>query len=117
MPPDLTAVIERVRRLRASTHEVEPSLALIARIDDGLSQGYAWALDGDAWSMREEQRLHELISDNTTRPDGGELHARATEHERFQRDLAALRHELAELWRERQRLCSSVSPGRAARSA
>jgi ABC-type phosphate transport system auxiliary subunit len=77
--------------------------ALLAQIDDRLTEGYAWALSGDAWSMRTEQLLHELDGDTLAVDDRG-LRLLAREHVRFRRDLIALRRELAALRRERDRL-------------
>jgi hypothetical protein len=78
--------------------------ALLAQIEDRLTEGYAWALTGDAWSMRTEHRLHELGSDTLVVVDDHDLRALAREHARFRRDLIALRRELAALRRERDRL-------------
>jgi hypothetical protein len=77
--------------------------ALLAQIDDRLTEGYAWALSGDAWALRTEQCLHALASDTLSVDDRG-LRLLAREHARFRRDLVALRRELAALRRERDRL-------------
>ena len=96
-------MIERVAALRADVRGRTPGDALLAEIEDTLTEGYAHALSGDAWSMRSEQRLHDLIySESPVR--GRELRALANEHARFQRDVLALRRELAELRHDRDRL-------------
>jgi hypothetical protein len=104
MSPDLKVMIERVIRLREDLARRQPNRALLAEIEDVLTEGYATALAGDAWSTRTEQRLHELISDVNTRVRGGELRAIATDHASFQRDLIELRRELTALWHARDRL-------------
>jgi hypothetical protein len=78
--------------------------ALLAQIEDRLTEGYAWALNGDAWSMRIEQRLYELGSNTLVVVDDCDYRGLAREHVRFRRELAALRRELAALRRERDRL-------------
>ena len=94
----------QVAGLRREAIGYEPPKALLERIEDALSEGYGLALEGDAWSMRSEERLHEIISDTTTPVRGRALRTIATEHARFERDLIALRRELAELRRQRDRL-------------
>lgn len=102
MAPDLATMIERVAALRAQVR-ARSGGALLAEIEDTLTEGYAHALSGDAWSMRSEQRLHDLIhSESPVR--GRELRALAYEHARFQGDVIALRRELAELRHDRDRL-------------
>ena len=83
--------------------DIATTEALLAAIDDRLTEGYAWALSGDAWSMRTERLLHELGSDTLAVHDRG-LRLLAREHARFRRDLIALRRDLAALRRERDRL-------------
>jgi hypothetical protein len=109
MSPDLTSMIERVAALRAKLARRTPSEALLDEIEDVLTEGYARALNGDAWSTRTEQRLHELISDAGTPVRGGHLRAVANDHAGFQRDLIELRRELTELWHERDRLRAGSS--------
>lgn len=106
MRPDLASIIKRVEALRAQT-DVRPGEAdeaLLAQIEDLLTEGYAHALDGDAWSLRSEERLHELISDTDLVVRGRELRQLASEHARFQREVVALRRELAELRHHRDRV-------------
>jgi hypothetical protein len=108
VPPDLASITQRVTRLRARpVVGARPD----AELEDALAAGYAAALAGDAWSMRTEQRLYELMSELTPGA-GGELRALATEHVRFQRELVALRRDLAELARARRspRTCSPAPP-------
>jgi ABC-type phosphate transport system auxiliary subunit len=102
--PDLATVIVQVAGLREVSASTTATEALLAQIEDRLTEGYAWALTGDAWSMRIEQRLHELGSDTCVVFDDRGLHALAREHARLRRDLIALRRELAALRRERDRL-------------
>lgn len=104
MSPDLTALIWRITQLREDLARSSASRELMADIDDVLTEGYARALTGEAWSTRTEHRLHELITDATTHIQAGELREIAADHATFQRDLIELRRELAELWHERDRL-------------
>jgi len=104
MRPDLATVIERVAALRQRARGHAPSERLMAEIEDTLTEGCAHALAGDAWSMRSEQRLHELISDAGSPVRGRELRSLAGEHARFQNDVMALRRELADLRNDRDRL-------------
>ena len=97
-------MIERVAALRVDLRGRTPGEALLAQIEDTLTEGYAHALTGDAWSMRSEQRLHDLISNSESPVRGRELRALAYEHARFQGDVIALRRELAELRHDRDRL-------------
>jgi ABC-type phosphate transport system auxiliary subunit len=88
--------------------DVSPDLAtteaLVAQIDDRLTEGYAWALTGDALAMRTERRLRQLRSDPLVAVDDRGLHALASEHARLRGDLVAMRRELSALRRERDRL-------------
>lgn len=97
-------MIERVAALRELARGRPADAALLAKIEDTLTEGYAHALSGDAWSTRREQRLHDLVSDATSPVRGRELRALASEHAYVQRDVVALRRELAELRHERDRL-------------
>lgn len=104
MRTDLMTMTERVIALRHRVRRPATSDALFAEIEDTLTEGYAHALSGDAWSMRSEQRLHELISDVESPVRGKEIRALANEHAAVQRDVIALRRELAELRQDRDRL-------------
>lgn len=106
-------MIERVSRLRDEAASGAPPEALLARIEDALSEGYAQALAGDAWSTRTERALHELISESGAPARARELRALTSRHARFQRELIALRRELAGLRRDRDRLRAD-SPARSA---
>jgi hypothetical protein len=101
MRPDLAPIHARVHGLRETSAAAVASDALFAEIEDALMEGYACALNGDAWSLATEQRLHELMIDPES---GAKLGALATEHTRFQRELIGLRRALSELWRDRDRL-------------
>ncbi len=104
MAPDLPAMIERTTRLRATLAGSPLSEALLEEIEDALCAGYAGALSGDAWSMRTERRLRELVGDGLTPARRRELRAVASESERLAHDLVVLRQELAELRHDRDRL-------------
>ena len=106
MRPDLATMIDRVIALRAQARErpLADDEVLLEEIEDTLTEGYAHALAGDAWSTRSEQRLHELINDSESPVRGRELRSLAAEHGRFQREVVALRRELAELRHDRDRL-------------
>jgi hypothetical protein len=106
MHPDLARMIERVHALHEQARDrAGVDRALLEKIEDVLTEGYARALEGDAWSMRSEQRLHELMyGDGDSLVRGRELRTLATEHARFQNEVMALRRELAELRHDRDRL-------------
>ena len=108
MQPDLATMIKRLGALRARVEGGEE--APLAQIEEALTDGYAEALAADAWSMSTEDRLQELITNASIPVRGRELRALATEHQCFQRDLIALRRELAALRRDRdgRRAHSSV---------
>ncbi len=93
----------RVAELREVSEASSATEALLAQIEDRLTEGYAWALSGDAWSMQTEERLHELRSDKLV-VDDHDHRALARGHIRFRRDLSALRRELSALRREHDRL-------------
>lgn len=109
MHPDLRETTQRIASLRALSARTPPPGLLLEEIEDVLTGGYARALEGDAWSMRTERRLNELISDGRVSIRGRELRLLATEHAGFQRELIALRRELAALRRDRDRLREGVS--------
>ena len=104
MRPNLAAMIDRVVALREHVRDRAPDAALLVEVEDTLSEGYAHALAGDAWSTRSEQRLHELINDAQSPVRGRDVRSLAAEHGRLQREVVALRRELAELRHERDRL-------------
>ena len=104
MRRDLVKMTQRVSRLRAHAAEDAPSETLLSMIDDLLTEGYAHALAADAWSMRAEQRLHELISGPPVAARGDRLRSLSHAQTSCQRDLMALRRELAALRLDRDRL-------------
>lgn len=106
MPPDVDSTTERVINARATLASLTTDELAMRVIDDVLSEGYAQALEGDAWLMRAEQRLHALIDDATVPARGRELRTVAREHSGFQRSVIALRRELEALRQERSRLRS-----------
>jgi hypothetical protein len=109
MSPDLRSMIDRVTRLCDGLAGRSPSSALMAEIDDVLTEGYARALNGDSWSTRTEERLHELISNPAAPVRARHLRAVATDHAAFQRELIELRRRLAELRAARDRLRAGVA--------
>lgn len=105
MHPDLATMIERVHALHEQIRDrAGVDRAMLEKIEDVLTEGYARALEGDAWSMRSEERLHELIGDTGLPVRARELRTLATAHARFQNEVIALRRELAELRHDRDRL-------------
>ena len=104
MSPDLATMTGHVAALREVSAGSTATETLLAQIEDRLTEGYAWALNADAWSMRTEQRLHELGNDTLVVVDDCDYRGLAHEHVLFRRELSALRRELAALRRERDRL-------------
>lgn len=102
MRPDLPTIIQRVALLHAHACRPAPDETLLTQIEDMLSEGYAQALTADAWSIRTEQRLHELLNNPKVR--GRELRSLTKEHASVQRDVVVLRRALAELRHDRDRL-------------
>ncbi|MEY2513473.1 MAG: hypothetical protein QOJ89_831 [bacterium] len=78
----------------------------IAQIEDVLGMGYAQALAADAWLMRAEHRLHELIDDASPAGYGRELRRLAGERIAVREGVCALRDELARLRGEHDRVRS-----------
>lgn len=103
MSLDLAAMIDQIAELRDVAASRTPTQALVGQIEDGLAAGYACALTGDAWSMRTEQRLHELAG-GAVPVAAHDLRALACEHARLRRELIALRRELAQLRNDGDRL-------------
>lgn len=95
----VTAARARVARLPAG-------VVAVREIDDVLTAGYARALEGDAWLMQTEERLHELIDDASAPARGRELRTIAREHDHFQRSVIELRRALEALRLERTRMRS-----------
>ena len=101
MQPDLTPITGRVAGLHAASVDDSSAEGLLAEINDALTEGYAWALHGDAWSIATEERLYDLMTEPGS---SGELGSLAADHAVFQRQLMELRRSLSELWRDRDRL-------------
>lgn len=104
MRPQLAPMTARVAALREQWPAPAEIEAVLVEIEDALAEGYAQALAGDAWSLRSEQRLQDLISDVDAPVRGRELRTLARDHASFQLDLVDLRRELAALRRDRDRL-------------
>lgn len=104
MHPDLVTIVGRIGALRERSARAAGAQALLLEIEDALAEGYSHALAGDAWSMRVEQRLQELLTNADVPVRGRELRMLASDHDRVQHDLIALRRELAALRRDRDRL-------------
>ncbi len=104
MRPDLATMIDRVAAVRQRARGGRAEEGLLAEIEYILSEGYVEALMGDAWSIDSEQRLHDLIDNADSPTRGRELRTLANEHASFQRDVVALRFELAQLRNDRDRL-------------
>ena len=90
----------RVAQLRAETAARARSDVSRAKIADVLTEGYARALAGDAWAMRAERQLHDLLCDSASPNRGVSLRALMREHASFQAELMTLRRELAALRRQ-----------------
>ena len=85
VPPDFGTILRRIASLRDDVAAGRASRALLERIEYALSEGYAWALRGDAWEHSEAS------------PDRGEA---------LRQEVAALRRELAGLRADRDRLAA-----------
>ena len=114
MPPDLKKATERVAEARSSLAHFSPTEESLRQVEEVLTDGYALALVGDAWSKRAERHLHELI-DAALQPSGaGDLRALSIELGNFQRGLVALRDGLGNLRGEYVRIrgpVTSLRPG------
>lgn len=104
MRPDLATMRERLTLLREQCERDGREEGLLEQIEYVLSEGYAQALNGDAWSMSTEERLQQLISGDGEPFRARRLRLLVSEHAQFQRDLVALRRELRELRHDRDRL-------------
>jgi hypothetical protein len=94
----------RLAGLREQVAQASLPPALLVQVEDALTEGCACALSADDWAARAEQRLHDLISDADVPVRARDLRELTIEHTRLQRELVALRGELSELWRDRDRL-------------
>lgn len=108
MPPDLAAITERVAALRDLAASRTTADALLSELADALSEGCLRALECDAWSTGAMQRMLALIDDADTVAAGRTLRVLAAGHTRVQRDIVALRRELAALQRHYDRLRADV---------
>jgi predicted nucleic acid-binding Zn-ribbon protein len=104
MRVDIDAAIERVAAIRTRLAQPAQAAVPLDEIEDALSEGYAQALACDAWLIRADQRVRELIDDTSRTVSGRELRALTGEHGDVQRELVALRRELAALRDEHERL-------------
>lgn len=107
MRSQLADMTRRAAGLRDEVARGTRSEALLARIEDALSEGYSVALAGDARSMRAEERLHAIVSDPSVPVRGATLRTIAREHATLEAEIVALRRALAELRRERDRLLAA----------
>ena len=102
--PDLATMTERVTRLRRDVVDGSPTEELLTAVNDALAEGYAQALDGDAWSMRVNQDLHDLISEAVGNDRDQRLRSLSNERLICQRELDELRRALVGLRAARDRL-------------
>jgi hypothetical protein len=107
--PDLATMRARIARARNGMPRAMAPTALLVEIDDLLTEGYAWALAGDAWSLDAEQQLHELISNRELPIRGRAIRELTRDHAAFEGELIALRRELALLRRDRGRLVGDAA--------
>jgi len=108
---DVENATKLVIAARARVARLPPGVVAVGEIDDALTQGYAQALEGDAWLMRAEERLHELIDDASAPTRGRELRTIARDHDDYQRSVIELRRELEALRLERTRMRSRSHAG------
>ncbi len=108
---DVENATKLVIAARARVARLPPGVVAVGEIDDVLTQGYARALEGDAWLMQTEERLHKLIDDASVPTRGRELRTIAREHVEFQRSVIELRRELEALRQERTRMRSRSHAG------
>ena len=103
---DVEDATKLVAAARARVARLPPGVVAVREIDDVLTQGYARALEGDAWLMHAEERLHELIDGPAVPTRGRELRTIARAHDDFQQRVIELRRELEALRLERTRMRS-----------
>jgi predicted nucleic acid-binding Zn-ribbon protein len=104
MLQDIEDTTKLVVSARARVARLAPSVVAVREIDDVLTQGYARALEGDAWLMQAEERLHDLIDNASAPKRGRELRTIAREHDDVQQSVIELRRELEALREERTRM-------------
>jgi hypothetical protein len=103
MRPDIDTALQRVSAVRARVADLGDRVS-VQEIEDELCDGYAQALEGDAWLTHADDQLHAIILDIASPVRGRRLRVLAAEHGEFQRSVIALRRELAALRREHDRL-------------
>jgi hypothetical protein len=113
MLQDVEDATKMVVAARARVARLPPGVVAVREIDDVLTQGYARALEGDAWLMQAEERLHELIDNPAAPTRGRELRTIARQHDSCQQSVIALRRELEALRQERTRMRSRSHVGSA----
>jgi hypothetical protein len=94
---ELAALKMRIEALAVRAAEADPDAALLAELDALLSEGYAWALDGDARLRRLDDRLEGLIRNVEEPAVAKEVRRVALERRSLDRSIADLRARLAEV--------------------
>lgn len=95
--PELPQITLRIARLCERVRASPGRPSLLCEVEDALCDGYAHALAGDAWSMRAQARMLELIGAAHAPGGATGLHALAREHFEFEAHLTALRVQLSAL--------------------
>jgi hypothetical protein len=95
MRPDVETAARRVAETRARLARLPAGQVVTQEVEDALGDGYALALEGDAWLMHADERFEALIDGPSETVSGREVRALRHERQTFTRDLAALRAELA----------------------
>lgn len=109
MHPDLTPISDRVQALcERAGRRAAPDPVLVGEIERTLCDGYAEALEGDAWSAQMERRMQELIVRIPAAGAARELRVVAKRHGDFQVHLVLLRRRLVRLRAEFDRLGSGA---------
>ena len=106
MLEDVEDATRMVVAARARVARLPPGVVAVREIDDVLTEGYARALEGDAWLLEAEERLHELIDHSSAPTRGHQLRTIAREHDDYQQRVIELRRELEALRQERARMRS-----------
>lgn len=104
MRADVDTATERIIAARLRLAAVPARAVRLQEVEDVLCEGYAQALAADAWLMKTEGRLHELIDDASLAARGRDIRSLSGEHGRVQRSVMELRRELAALRAEHDRL-------------
>ena len=114
MHPDLTPISDRVQALSERAGRATSDLVLLSEIETTLCDGYAEALEGDAWSAQMERRMQELIVQIPAAGAARELRVVAKRHGDFQVHLVLLRRRLVRLRAEFDRLGAGSAAQRVA---